>query len=255
MKYPKLMWALSIIVALFAIFAFSEKGILGGLLFLALAVFLNPKFREVLEAKGITIKKGVTVAGSIVAFCVACLLTPTDTNHTEATKLAESVIETTVEETTEMVTTVVETEAELAEVETTIEETTTVAETETQPVTEAPTTVAETEAPTEAPTTVAETEASTEAPTTVAETEASTEAPTTMAETQPVTEAITTAPEPQGGGDPYKGNITFTGHYYRTKSGKCYHYSAECGSANSIETTWEEIQRLGLQPCGTCVLK
>lgn len=56
--------------------------------------------------------------------------------------------------------------------------------------------------------------------------------------------------------DPYSsGNIEFTGHYYATPSGSCYHYSSECGGKNSREITWETAKKRGLRPCGTCVLK
>lgn len=41
--------------------------------------------------------------------------------------------------------------------------------------------------------------------------------------------------------------------YYRTKTGKKYHYENPCGNGTYFETTWEEIQQLGLEPCEKCV--
>lgn len=106
----------------------------------------------------------------------------------------------------------------------------------------------QTEAPTEA-TTQPQTEAPTEAPT-QPQTEAQTEAPT-----RPQTE-ISQPEEPQpeeivansNGGS---GEVVYTGHYYRTPSGKCYHYSAECAGKNAYEIS--EGEAMSLKPCGTCV--
>lgn len=51
----------------------------------------------------------------------------------------------------------------------------------------------------------------------------------------------------------------YHGHVYATPSGKRYHYEALCGKnskANNMrEITWDEVDRRGLTPCGTCVLK
>lgn len=51
---------------------------------------------------------------------------------------------------------------------------------------------------------------------------------------------------------PYKEN--YHGHVYRTKTGKCYHYESPCGRGNYFECTWEDVDRLGLDACGKCVL-
>lgn len=51
---------------------------------------------------------------------------------------------------------------------------------------------------------------------------------------------------------PYKEN--YHGHVYRTKTGECYHYESPCGRGNYFECTWEDVDRLGLRPCGKCVM-
>ena len=48
----------------------------------------------------------------------------------------------------------------------------------------------------------------------------------------------------------YHGHV-YTGGEKSTK----YHYEADCAKKNSHEITWDEVERRGLGPCGTCVLK
>lgn len=48
----------------------------------------------------------------------------------------------------------------------------------------------------------------------------------------------------------YNGHV-YTGGDYSEK----YHYEANCPGKNSHEITWEDVDRMGLGPCGTCVLK
>lgn len=52
------------------------------------------------------------------------------------------------------------------------------------------------------------------------------------------------------GGENYHGHV-YTGGQYSKK----YHYEANCAGKNSHEITWDEVERRGLEPCGTCVLK
>lgn len=51
---------------------------------------------------------------------------------------------------------------------------------------------------------------------------------------------------------PYK--VNYHGAVYRTRTGKCYHYESPCGNGSYFKTTWDEVNDLGLQPCGKCVL-
>lgn len=46
----------------------------------------------------------------------------------------------------------------------------------------------------------------------------------------------------------YQGSI-----YTGGSSSKRYHYEAECAGKYSHEITWDEVSRLGLTPCNTCV--
>lgn len=52
------------------------------------------------------------------------------------------------------------------------------------------------------------------------------------------------------------GKENYHGHVYTggDKSTK-YHYEADCAGKYSHEITWDEVERRGLGPCGTCVLK
>lgn len=52
------------------------------------------------------------------------------------------------------------------------------------------------------------------------------------------------------GGANYHGHV-YTGGQYSKK----FHYEANCAGKNSHEITWDEVERRGLKPCGTCVLK
>ena len=125
------------------------------------------------------------------------------------------------------------------------------AEALTQPQTEAPTeapTQPQTEAPTEAPT-QSQTEAPTQAPT-QPHTEVQTEVPTQPQTEMPqpeISQPVVIAASSNGG----SGEVVYTGHYYRTPSGKCYHYSAECAGKNAYEIS--EGEAMSLKPCGTCV--
>ena len=52
------------------------------------------------------------------------------------------------------------------------------------------------------------------------------------------------------------GKANYHGHVYTGgASSKRYHYESRCAGKNSREITWEEVDRRGLTPCGTCVLK
>ena len=51
---------------------------------------------------------------------------------------------------------------------------------------------------------------------------------------------------------PYEEN--YHGHVYRTRTGECYHFESPCGRGTYFETTWEEVERLGLRACEKCVL-
>ena len=51
------------------------------------------------------------------------------------------------------------------------------------------------------------------------------------------------------------GSENYNGHVYTGgSSSKKYHYEAECAGKYSHEITWDEVNSLGLGPCGTCVL-
>jgi len=52
------------------------------------------------------------------------------------------------------------------------------------------------------------------------------------------------------GSENYHGHV-YTGGEYSKK----FHYEAGCAGKNSHEITWDEVQKRGLDPCGTCVLK
>ena len=58
--------------------------------------------------------------------------------------------------------------------------------------------------------------------------------------------------EPLGvvNGENYKGKI-YTGGSSSTR----YHYEEKCAGKYSHEITWEEVESIGLTPCGTCVAK
>lgn len=52
------------------------------------------------------------------------------------------------------------------------------------------------------------------------------------------------------------GKENYHGHVYTGGStSKKYHYEQACPGKNSHEITWEDVERRGLGPCGTCVLK
>ena len=52
------------------------------------------------------------------------------------------------------------------------------------------------------------------------------------------------------------GKSNYHGHIYTGgPSSKKYHYVATCPGKNSHEITWDDVERLKLGPCGTCVLK
>lgn len=51
------------------------------------------------------------------------------------------------------------------------------------------------------------------------------------------------------------GKENYHGHVYTGGSSSVkYHYEANCAGKYSHEITWEEVERRGLGPCGTCVL-
>ena len=143
-----------------------------------------------------------------------------------------------------------------------------------------------TEAPTETPT-EAPTETPTEAPT-EAPTETPTEAPTEPPHTHSFSAATCTTPKTcvcgategkakghswqnatyaspkkcavcgKTDGSPLKkpGAENYHGHVYTGGAySKKFHYEAKCAGKNSHEITWEDVTRLGLEPCKTCVLK
>lgn len=52
------------------------------------------------------------------------------------------------------------------------------------------------------------------------------------------------------------GGSNYHGHVYTGgSSSKKFHYEAQCAGKYSHEITWDEVERRGLGPCGTCVLK
>lgn len=79
-------WVISIFMILFALTAFGNSGgFLAGIVFLALAVFVNPIFTAFLEKRDITVKKTITIPATIVAFCIGCIMVPT--SEKEATEV------------------------------------------------------------------------------------------------------------------------------------------------------------------------
>lgn len=72
--------------------------------------------------------------------------------------------------------------------------------------------------------------------------------------TAPKTCTICSATEGQTKDIPGKEN--YHGHVYTGgSSSEKYHYEEKCPGKNSHEITWEEVDKRGLGPCGTCVLK
>lgn len=68
-----------------------------------------------------------------------------------------------------------------------------------------------------------------------------------------VTLTVETEPTPDRviiGEENYHGHV-YTGGASSTK----YHYEANCAGKYSHEISWEEVEKRGLKPCGTCVLK
>lgn len=52
------------------------------------------------------------------------------------------------------------------------------------------------------------------------------------------------------------GKVNYHGHVYTGGDhSEKYHYEENCPGKNSHEITWEDVDRMGLGPCGTCVLK
>ena len=275
-------WIGSIVLILCAITSFSVAGIVSGILFLICGAFVNPICQNLLTEKGMSIKKWMSVVGMIVLILAAILTFPSqkkdDTStdvaieetmteeampETESIKeesqpeQAERPEEEAVQETKEPKnesTAISKTEAETETIikkesikKEDVSETKAVAIVKKQAETEAltqPQTEAQTEAPTQP-----QTEAQTEAPT-QPQTEAQTEAPTQPQPEIPQPEApppVEIAVSSNGG----SGEVVYTGHYYRTKFGKCYHYSAECAGKNAYEIS--EGEAMSLKPCGTCV--
>ena len=89
---------------------------------------------------------------------------------------------------------------------------------------------------------------------------ATTSAPSTCSrcgytEGKPLEPEKETPPPPSQEVNTPDSNIPDGQKVYRTKTGKKYHYDNTCNGANYFETTWEEIKKLGLEPCEKCVLK
>jgi len=78
-------------------------------------------------------------------------------------------------------------------------------------------------------------------------------APEREPEAEPVVVSPTEPPEPEYeivNPHNYHGHV-YTGGDNSTK----YHYEAECAGKYSHEIMWEDVRRLGLEPCKTCVLQ
>lgn len=74
----------------------------------------------------------------------------------------------------------------------------------------------------------------------------------------PVPEPAVAEPEPEPQPEPVRTiehEENYHGHVYATPKGERYHYEADCGGKNSAEIAWDAVDRRGLTPCGTCVLK
>ena len=275
-------WIGSIVLILCAITSFSVTGIISGILFLICGAFVNPICQNLLTEKGVSIKKWMSTVGVIVLILAAILTFPSQKKEDMSTNVA---IEETLPEETLPEKKIIKEEPqperaerpeEEAAQETEKPKSESVAigknEAETETITKKESIKKETVTETEAVVAVkkqAETEAltqpqtetQTEAPT-QPQTEAPTEAPTqpqTEAQTEVPTQPQTVIPQPEApqpaviaasstGGS---GEVVYSGHYYRTESGKCYHYSAECAGKNAYEISESEAMRL--KPCGTCV--
>lgn len=81
-------------------------------------------------------------------------------------------------------------------------------------------------------------------------------------EPAPAPEPAVVEPEPEPQPEPTPEPVrvieheeNYHGHVYATPRGERYHYEADCGGKNSTEITWDAVDRRGLTPCGTCVLK
>lgn len=78
-------WILSICMLLFALVAFSEAGIIGGILFLIGAIVINPLFINFLANRGFNLKKIVTIPTLIVTMFAGIFAMPsTEVVDTEA---------------------------------------------------------------------------------------------------------------------------------------------------------------------------
>jgi len=94
-----------------------------------------------------------------------------------------------------------------------------------------------------------------------ATTPATTPEETVPEETVPVVTPVTLPEEttPAATAEPQReipGKANYQGHVYTGGDySEKYHYEANCPGKNSHEITWEDVDRLGLEPCGTCVLK
>ena len=74
----------------FVLYAFSTKGYLSGILFLLIAVAVNPLFTNFLESRNINIKKIIYIPVMVVAFFVSILLCPTTEKKAEDAMPIES---------------------------------------------------------------------------------------------------------------------------------------------------------------------
>lgn len=81
-------WVLSVIMALFAIVGFSSGGILSGILFLLIAVALNPIVDGLLRKKNLRIKPVILVPSTIVLFLVACIIMPSTSSKTDSENIS-----------------------------------------------------------------------------------------------------------------------------------------------------------------------
>ena len=248
------LWILSIFFILSAMVYFPSFSSLVSVLIVALVIPIS-KWQAILN-------KYIKGKLKLIIVIILALVTMFTAPNTEANAPDDTTATTTTEASTDST---VESTSETTAASTT-EPTT---EPTTAPTTE-PTTAPTTE-PTTAPTTEPTTAPTTEPPHTHSFSSATCTAPKTCScgategeanghnwkdasYTSPKTCTVCGATE----GNPLDvpGKENYHGHVYTggDKSTK-YHYEADCAGKYSHEITWEEVDRRGLEPCGTCVLK
>lgn len=81
--------------AMFAIYAFANGGIIGGIIFLLLAFICSPYRYLLLDLLPEKFKKkAIVVTASVVLFCAGCLGVPTDSSSEPTEEVVEEVVET-----------------------------------------------------------------------------------------------------------------------------------------------------------------